>query len=743
MASNQIVQAERHAIAHPVPAALPGPHRPPENPLLLIRRYLRGRYIVAALLGIALSIPCAVAGYFAVPPMYESVGSIRVAPTKPKILYQNEENSLMPMFESFVSAQATLLESQRVLSQALEKLTSGSEKERSPGWPTGDEGMEMLARRLEVTYRRGTEVIQVAFKNPRPQVAKKAVDAVLAAYIDVEADVNGRTGLGREKALTDRVNALKIRLDTKRNELESLAQIWGTDDLDQLHSAKMSDVVRLESIVAELDLQLTRTEGTPGPSETPEPVSYRVELIALSARDETLRSMLDQEQKLESQLSSKSRKLSPTHRTVIELKDELEALQQRIRERAEIVAKAPNADQSLAAGASTREQIEKLKISFVAKQNEATDRLKAVSETRMKLRTVKEQMAEIQKDLDEANTRIDQMKVEETTKTSGRVGIFSEGSQPLSPSTDRRLPLAIFGAIAGLCAGIGAVWGYGFLRDGFRYVEELESIGPFTPLLGIIPELSESNSDQDEQAALSVHHLRNTLQLQTDGGPPGRARIYTVTSGAAGDGKTHLALALGLSFAMAGRRTLLIDADLVGRALSSQLGMRGAEGLSEAIEAEALNGEIHAVKANLWLLPAGSRSAFQPEQLSSSHFAQVLDRVRSKFDTVIIDSGPIMGSLEANLAGPLSDRVVLVVSRGQDPKVVKAAVARLRSIGAVCAGIIFNRAMARDFAQSMSVASASRLASRRGTRTGSSGQTSLTRLSQNAPANSPPGRRDT
>jgi Mrp family chromosome partitioning ATPase len=93
--------------------------------------------------------------------------------------------------------------------------------------------------------------------------------------------------------------------------------------------------------------------------------------------------------------------------------------------------------------------------------------------------------------------------------------------------------------------------------------------------------------------------------------------------------------------------------------------------------------------------------------------SQLLDQARGAFDAVIIDSGPIMGSLEANLATSLSDRVVLVVGRGQDPKNVRTALNRLRGIGAVCAGLVFNRALSADFARSVSAMSLSARTSRR------------------------------
>jgi hypothetical protein len=82
---NSHIARNEPATVPPLAAAAPGvPLRAAENPLLLIRRYLRERYPLAIALGLILSIPCALVGYFAVPPMYTSTGIVRVSRPCPR-----------------------------------------------------------------------------------------------------------------------------------------------------------------------------------------------------------------------------------------------------------------------------------------------------------------------------------------------------------------------------------------------------------------------------------------------------------------------------------------------------------------------------------------------------------------------------------------------------------------------------------------------------------------------------------
>lgn len=716
--NNQFMHSDRPALpAAPGAAA----QRPPENPLLILRRYLRGRYAVAAALGAVLSVPFALLGYKAIPPVYTSAGIVRVAPTLPKVMYPTEETGMMPMFDSFVSTQAAFLRSRRVIENA-----SNTPELVDAGWPKGTEGLAMLSKAIEVKNPRGSELLHVSVTHKDPRLAQAAVNALLHAYEGVEEELNGTKVQQRETAVQNRVRELQGELDLNRQQILGLTQDFGIDALAAQYETKMKALLQLESQLAEFDqfLALMAPED-PAAGDSPEQ-EEPLDPLKLAENDAVLKGLLTQEEQARGRLATLESKYTPAHRAVTDARRDLETIQALVKARTALVAKSfPGGGITVAA---SRREIERRRENMKSLYDKTSQDVKEISRTLADIQARRERSEEIKRDLGEATSRLTQMQVERESIKTGRISVSQKGDYPVAPSTDRRVPLAAFGGLAGFGLGIALVWAYGFFRDGYRYVEELESSAASAPLLGIIPDLTGDDPEQDKQAALSVHHIRNTIQLQAESGPPGRARVFTVTSATSGDGKTHLSLALALSFAMAGRRTLLIDADLIGRALTSQLGLDGAPGLSEAVTAESLNGEVHSARANLWAIPAGNTLDFRPELLSSHLMADLLEKARASFDAVIIDSGPIMGSLEANLASPLSDRVILVVSRGQEPKLVRAALARLRTIGATCAGLVFNRAAAKDFAQSVSIVPTSGRLVASAQRARTPAQTTLTRL---------------
>src|SRR5690606_19602259 len=123
----------------------------------------------------------------------------------------------------------------------------------------------------------------------------------------------------------------------------------------------------------------------------------------------------------------------------------------------------------------------------------------------------------------------------------------------------KRPTMATFGFVVGGGLPVLGLVLLGLMDRKYRYSDEATSGGTRgVPLLGILPNLPDRLSDpsQASVAAHCVHQIRTMLQLNTLSDGPS---VLGVTSATSGDGKTSLCLALGLSFAASGSRTLLID----------------------------------------------------------------------------------------------------------------------------------------------------------------------------------------
>src|SRR5258706_1709537 len=98
----------------------------------------------------------------------------------------------------------------------------------------------------------------------------------------------------------------------------------------------------------------------------------------------------------------------------------------------------------------------------------------------------------------------------------------------------------------------------------------------------------------------------------------------------------------------------------------------------------------------LCILPLGAAMPTDVSKLSPAVIRAILDQARPHFEIILIDTGPIPGSLEASVAAAAADGVVLVVSRGEHRPMAERSIQHLLDIGAQISGMVFNRADGRD-----------------------------------------------
>jgi len=261
------------------------------------------------------------------------------------------------------------------------------------------------------------------------------------------------------------------------------------------------------------------------------------------------------------------------------------------------------------------------------------------------------------------------------------------------------------GALGGFGLPMGLLVMLGLLDKRYRYSDETNEGVSNVPLLGILPRLPDHLSDP-EQAAVAAHCIHQIRIMLQVGQNPDKRRAFMVTSASTGDGKTSLTMALGLSFAASGSKTLVIDCDMVGQGLTHRLKAANVPGLIETLNLGTLRGHVRKTATKgLYILPIGNADAVHAGVLSPQSIKRPMTACREHFDIVVIDTGPILGSLEASVVAAEVDGVIVAVARGQQQPLVEKAIKHLRAIGANLFGIVFNRAEQRDFQRSVTSAS--------------------------------------
>jgi len=275
--------------------------------------------------------------------------------------------------------------------------------------------------------------------------------------------------------------------------------------------------------------------------------------------------------------------------------------------------------------------------------------------------------------------------------------ISDAATTPTTPVSPRPLVNIGLGAVLGLLIGVGLATLRDQLDTTIRSPEALrEAAGAAS--LGIVhyaadavkrPLVTELDSHSPRLESFRV--LRTNLQfLDVDE----KSNIFAVTSPLPGNGKTTTAANLAITLAQAGRRTLLLEADLRRPKIADYLHLEPTVGLTTVLIGLANVDDVtqpFASAAGLDVITSGVMPPNPAELLQSNAMKMLLSELRTRYDVVIVDAPPILPVTDAALLAAAVDGAILVAHHGKSTKdqIVQAR-ARLISVDAKLLGTVLN-----------------------------------------------------
>ena len=161
--------------------------------------------------------------------------------------------------------------------------------------------------------------------------------------------------------------------------------------------------------------------------------------------------------------------------------------------------------------------------------------------------------------------------------------------------------------------------------------------------------------------------LRTNLEFMLDAKTDGKASVTLFTSFNPGSGKTFLTMNTAATFALKGKRVLVIDGDLRRGSASAYLGSH-YKGLSDYL-GKRENGLDGLIQENpdipgFFLLPAGTIPPNPTELLAEPLFKEIIEQLRGHYDYIFIDCPPIDIVADTQIIEKLADRTIFVVRAG-------------------------------------------------------------------------------
>ncbi|VEE22695.1 protein-tyrosine phosphatase [Streptococcus equinus] len=172
-------------------------------------------------------------------------------------------------------------------------------------------------------------------------------------------------------------------------------------------------------------------------------------------------------------------------------------------------------------------------------------------------------------------------------------------------------------------------------------------------------------------------------------------KIITLTSAQPGEGKSITSVNLAISFAHAGFRTLLIDADTRNSVMSGTFKSNERyQGLTSFLSGNAELSDVICDTNidNLMIITAGQVPPNPTSLIQNDNFKAMIEIVRGLYDYVIIDTPPLGLVIDAAILAHHSDASLLVTKAGANKRrTITKLKEQLEQSGAVFLGVILNK----------------------------------------------------
>ncbi|MEN1681148.1 MAG: polysaccharide biosynthesis tyrosine autokinase [Planctomycetota bacterium] len=279
--------------------------------------------------------------------------------------------------------------------------------------------------------------------------------------------------------------------------------------------------------------------------------------------------------------------------------------------------------------------------------------------------------------------------------------------EPATPAAQVWPNLIIVGAlsvVAGLGTGLGiAVWSEMADRT-FQSSDEIaEAVD--APVLGVVPRLigAEVKDSPVDGKVVALHKALSTdaeairsVRTALFFAARGEDRsVVQVTSPTASDGKSLVSSNVAVALASAGKKVLLVDADM---RKPTQHGiffkdLKPEHGLSDLLidQVDLPDAVLQTAVENLELLPAGPLPPNPAELLTMPRFEELVGTLREKYEYVVIDTPPTLVVSDPLNVAPRCDGVILVTPVKKDMAgATQHAAAMLREVECNLLGAVVN-----------------------------------------------------
>jgi capsular exopolysaccharide synthesis family protein len=273
--------------------------------------------------------------------------------------------------------------------------------------------------------------------------------------------------------------------------------------------------------------------------------------------------------------------------------------------------------------------------------------------------------------------------------------------KPVSPSKKLTFLISI---IAAFILFIGIITGKDLFNRTILYRNEIEAATRF-PIIGEISYQKTKNPivTGDGKRTVIAEQFRKLRASLNFIEASAKKRRIIVTSTISGEGKSFITANLGVSLALAGKKVVLLEIDLINPSLSEKLNISANKGVSDYLLGACEHFEIikrTEAHENLFIIPSGPLPDNPSELLANGKVKDLLMYLNEIFDYIIIDTAPVGYLSDAYVLSPLCDITFYIVRHKHTPKVVVQRLEESNKINELKnIFLIFNGVQSRGFSK--------------------------------------------
>ncbi|MDB9541449.1 GumC family protein [Anabaenopsis arnoldii] len=576
-----------------------------------------------------------------------------------------------------LDTQAEIIRSHPLIQKTIDALQLKNED----GEPLGISG---FLRKLKVQSIRGTDIMQLSYRDTSPEQSRAIVNQLMYAYLDNNVLTNRSQATAARKFLMEELPKVEAQVASAELALRLFKEKYEIVALEEEAKQGVERLYEISNQITLLRARLADANSRSGALQNQLALSTQqaVSLSSLS-QSRAVQQVLSEYQKIQDQLAVERSRLTDQHPTVVNLLEKEQALRAQLEGRVSqtLGSSQPIAEQDLQMGQlkqTLTANLVQVEVERLGLENQVNVLNQAFTADEARLRTLpklEQQQLQLQRRLqvsrgiyEQMLTRLQEVQVVENQNV-GNARIVSEALLPdkfVSPRIQLNLAL---GGFLGIALAFGSALFLDAIDKSVKTAEEAEQLLGY-PLLGAIPQLDRQEGTTElpllDNPYSGVNSAFEMLQINLGFTLSDKQlKVIVVSSCLPTEGKSFVAANLALASAQMGRRVLLIDADMRRPRQHEVWKKRNLMGLSDILAGRAYLAQTsQEMSVNLDLLTSGTIPPNPAALLDSRRMEELVKQASQDYDYVIIDTPPLRLIADATIIGKIADGILLVSRPG-------------------------------------------------------------------------------